>query len=94
MSVFCVLPGGQANCLAALKQGNVLAISPGGVREAFFGQGYRLVWKDRVGFAKVAVEAKVVSELPSWSIYWFCASRRWEFTFCASYLLIWARDMG
>ncbi|XP_043232826.1 transmembrane protein 68-like isoform X3 [Amphibalanus amphitrite] len=59
MSVFCVIPGGQANCLAALQRGDLLAISPGGVREAFFGQGYRLVWKDRVGFAKVAVEARV-----------------------------------
>ena len=62
MSVFCVIPGGQANCMAALKRGDLLAISPGGVREAFFGQGYRLVWKDRVGFAKVAVDAKVVSD--------------------------------
>ena len=69
MSVFCVIPGGQANCVASLNQGNLLAISPGGVREAFFGQGYQLVWKDRVGFAKVAVEAKVVSRVPELSLW-------------------------
>jgi len=61
MRVFCVIPGGQENCVGALRQdrNNLLAISPGGVREAFFGTGYRLVWKSRVGFAKVAIEAGV-----------------------------------
>jgi len=34
----------------------------GGVREAFFSnEYYRLVWGKRVGFAKVATEAQVVS---------------------------------
>jgi len=34
----------------------------GGVREAFFSnEYYRLVWGKRIGFAKVATEAKVVS---------------------------------
>lgn len=61
MRVFCVIAGGQENCVAALKSGELLAISPGGVREAFFGQDYRLVWKGRVGFAKVAIQAQVVS---------------------------------
>jgi len=38
-----------------------LAISPGGVYEAQFGNNYyRLMWKGRLGFAKVAMDAKVV----------------------------------
>lgn len=59
MRVFSVIPGGQAQCVSALRAGNVLGISPGGVREAFFGQSYQLVWKDRLGFARVAIEAQV-----------------------------------
>lgn len=39
----------------------MLAISPGGVYEAQFGDSYyELMWKKRVGFAKVALDAKVV----------------------------------
>lgn len=39
----------------------MLAISPGGVYEAQFGDSYyQLMWKKRVGFAKVALDAKVV----------------------------------
>ena len=35
----------------------------GGVREALFGDhNYHLIWKERRGFAKVAIEAKTVSE--------------------------------
>ena len=34
----------------------------GGVREAFFSdEYYNLLWGNRVGFAKIAIEAKVVS---------------------------------
>jgi len=33
----------------------------GGVREALFGDhNYELIWKQRIGFAKVALEAKAV----------------------------------
>ena len=39
----------------------MLAISPGGVYEAQFGDSYyRLMWKRRLGFAKVALDAKAV----------------------------------
>lgn len=39
----------------------MLAISPGGVYEAQFGNSYyELMWKKRMGFAKVALDAKVV----------------------------------
>lgn len=36
----------------------------GGVREALFGDhNYQLIWKERRGFAKVAIEAKTVTNL-------------------------------
>lgn len=61
MEAFKVLPGTVQSCASILKDGNCLAIAPGGVYEAQFGNSsYELLWKNRVGFAKVAVEAKVV----------------------------------
>ncbi|CAH1164188.1 unnamed protein product [Phaedon cochleariae] len=54
-----VIPGTIQTCSNILKEGNVLAISPGGVYEAQFGHTYNLLWKRRLGFAKVALEAKV-----------------------------------
>ena len=44
-----------------LQEGELLAVSPGGVREALFSdENYKLVWNGRLGFAKVAQEAEVV----------------------------------
>lgn len=55
-----VIPGTVQICSAILKENNYLAISPGGVYEAQFGDSYyRLMWKKRLGFAKVALDAKV-----------------------------------
>lgn len=60
--VLKVIPGTIQICSGILKEGNMLAISPGGVYEAQFGDSYyRLMWKKRLGFAKVALDAKVVS---------------------------------
>lgn len=57
-----VIPGTVQTCSDILKENNLLAISPGGVYEAQFGDRYyRLMWKKRFGFAKVAIDAKVVS---------------------------------
>lgn len=54
-----VCPGTVQTCATALKEGNLMAISPGGVYEAQFGNNnYELLWKNRIGFAKVAIEAK------------------------------------
>lgn len=59
--VLRVIPGTVQTCSAILKDGNMLAISPGGVYEAQFGDSYyQLMWKKRMGFAKVALDAKVV----------------------------------
>ncbi|CAH0696366.1 unnamed protein product [Spodoptera exigua] len=56
----CVIPGTVQTCASVLRNGNPLAISPGGVYEAQFGDHYyRLNWRNRIGFAKVAQEAKV-----------------------------------
>ncbi|XP_051168486.1 transmembrane protein 68 [Leptopilina boulardi] len=58
--VLKVIPGTVQTCSSILKEGNMLAISPGGVYEAQFGDSYyRLMWKKRLGFAKVALDAKV-----------------------------------
>lgn len=63
-SIIChvmkLIPGTIQTCSSILKDGNMLAISPGGVYEAQFGDSYyQLLWKNRLGFAKVAVDAKV-----------------------------------
>lgn len=55
-----VIPGTVQTCSEVLKDNNLLAISPGGVYEAQFSHSYELMWKKRLGFAKVAIEAKVV----------------------------------
>lgn len=56
-----VIPGTVQSCSHILKEGNLLAISPGGVYESQFSHQYDLLWRKRVGFAKVAMDAKVVS---------------------------------
>lgn len=54
-----VIPGTVQTCSNILKEGNLLCIAPGGVYEAQFGDhNYELLWKNRVGFAKAAIEAK------------------------------------
>lgn len=60
MDVFKVTPGTVQSCINLLKEGHVLAIAPGGVREALFGdEEYRIMWSKRIGFAKVALFANV-----------------------------------
>lgn len=58
-----VIPGTIQTCSNVLKEGNLLAISPGGVYEAQFSHRYNLMWKRRLGFAKVALDAKVVRQI-------------------------------
>lgn len=57
-----IIPGSVQECANILKKGGLVAIYPGGVYESQFGDSnYKLLWKNRLGFAKVALEAKVVS---------------------------------
>ncbi|CAF1072952.1 unnamed protein product [Adineta steineri] len=54
-----IQPSTSSMCKLMLEEGHVLAIAPGGVREALFSDhNYQLIWKERKGFAKVAIEAK------------------------------------
>lgn len=59
--MFSVIHGPQEECVRALKNGHLLGISPGGVREALFSdEAYPLLWGKRKGFAQVAIDSQVV----------------------------------
>nr|XP_060631312.1 monoacylglycerol/Diacylglycerol O-acyltransferase-like isoform X2 [Anolis sagrei ordinatus] len=50
----------REECVAFLKQGHLLGIAPGGVREQNYGDNtYKLLWGKRRGFAQIAIDAKV-----------------------------------
>lgn len=60
LEVFSVIHGPQEECVRALRNGHLLGISPGGVREAMFSdETYRLFWGKRKGFAQVAIDCQV-----------------------------------
>ncbi|XP_066274580.1 DGAT1/2-independent enzyme synthesizing storage lipids-like [Branchiostoma lanceolatum] len=60
MDAMGVHRGEPDHCVKLLKEGKLLALAPGGVREALFGhKHYRLIWKHRMGFANVAKRADV-----------------------------------
>jgi len=61
LNTFCCTPGTKESCAKDLSEGNLLGISPGGIYEASFSdhKRYKVEWKSRVGFAKIALEAKV-----------------------------------
>lgn len=70
MNVCHVFTGSFQVCVQYLKEGHLVALAPGGVMEAQFGdEDYRLIWGKRIGFAKVALEAKVVSSFSALVIY-------------------------
>lgn len=60
LKVLKCTPGTIESCARDLSQGNLLGVSPGGVYEAQFSDhNYKVLWKNRVGFAKIALKAKV-----------------------------------
>ncbi|XP_057592001.1 transmembrane protein 68 isoform X2 [Hippopotamus amphibius kiboko] len=60
LDVFCAIHGPREKCVEILRSGHLLAISPGGVREALISdETYNIVWGNRKGFAQVAIDAKV-----------------------------------
>lgn len=64
LEVFSVIHGPQEECVRALRNGHLLGISPGGVREALFSdETYPLFWGKRRGFAQVAIDSQVVGHL-------------------------------
>lgn len=50
--------GTRANCAALMRAGEAIVVFPGGAREVFKSRAekYKLLWKERHGFAKLAVE--------------------------------------
>jgi 1-acyl-sn-glycerol-3-phosphate acyltransferase len=50
--------GTRENCARLFQAGEAVLVFPGGGREVFKhkGEKYRLVWKERVGFARLAIE--------------------------------------
>ncbi|XP_064444389.1 DGAT1/2-independent enzyme synthesizing storage lipids isoform X1 [Mirounga angustirostris] len=64
LDVFCALHGPREKCVEILRSGHLLAISPGGVREALISdETYNIIWGNRKGFAQVAIDAKVMRKL-------------------------------
>nr|XP_056710893.1 transmembrane protein 68-like [Euleptes europaea] len=52
--------GMKKDCLSLLKDGNLMSIAPGGTREALFSdETYKIMWGNRLGYAQVAIDAKV-----------------------------------
>jgi 1-acyl-sn-glycerol-3-phosphate acyltransferase len=41
-----------------LDEGNLVVVLPGGAREGFFSRNYATMWNNRMGFVKVATQAK------------------------------------
>lgn len=60
--VFFITPGTVEDCIKRLKDGHLLCIAPGGVREALFSDSsrYNLIWAQRLGFAKVIIGSSTV----------------------------------
>jgi len=62
LDVHGIIHGPKEECVNALKKGCLIAVAPGGVREALFSdEMYTIIWGNRKGFARVAIDAKVVS---------------------------------
>lgn len=58
--VFSITAGTVEECTKELKEGNLLCIAPGGVREALFSDPnvYDILWGKRLGFARVVINAR------------------------------------
>lgn len=55
-----LIPGDFVQCERRLKDGEILLIAPGGVYEALFSDdNYKVLWQERLGFAKLALATDV-----------------------------------
>jgi len=60
LEVFGCTTGTVESLAEMMVEGKMLGISPGGVYEAQFGDhAYSVLWRERLGFAKAAIHAKV-----------------------------------
>jgi 1-acyl-sn-glycerol-3-phosphate acyltransferase len=57
--IFGATSGPRDKIVNLLKNGNVVIVSPGGVREALFSKNYEIIWGERTGFAQCAIDADV-----------------------------------
>jgi 1-acyl-sn-glycerol-3-phosphate acyltransferase len=55
---FGVVEGTRANCAELMQRGELILVFPGGGREVAKrkGEHYKLVWKNRMGFARMAIQ--------------------------------------
>ena len=52
----------REDCILKLNQGQLVAVYPGGSRESLFStDNYDLIWQNRSGFAKAAINSKSVN---------------------------------
>jgi len=59
LKMFRCTPGTVEGCSNDIIEGNLLGLAPGGVHEAQFSDHkYKVLWKNRVGFSKIALKAK------------------------------------
>ena len=60
MKILNCTPGTVDGCVTALKQGELLVIYPGGLRESLLSdENYELIWQARSGFSRAALDADV-----------------------------------
>jgi len=61
MEAMAVSPGTIESCVELLNRGEILCISPGGVREALFSDSrtYNMLWRQRYWFVKIALQTRV-----------------------------------
>ena len=54
-------PGTIESCKQKVNRGDLLIIYPGGSKEIVYSDNrYELVWREKAGFATIALETKVV----------------------------------
>lgn len=58
IEVFGVIEGSPENCRQAMREGKSIVVFPGGAREVMKrrDEKYKLIWGDRSGFARIALE--------------------------------------
>lgn len=70
LEAFEAIPGSFESCCDLLNQGHLLSIAPGGTKEALFSDhNYQVIWSNRNGFAKIALQTKCVS-CPIFNKFW------------------------
>ena len=55
-----IVPGTRPNTRELMRRGDLILVFPGGAREVAKrkGERYQLIWKNRLGFAKMAIEGR------------------------------------